>query len=167
MAPRISHRYEVAWTRLLTLFLGHTTAAVSTVLAAFMGGLAIGSASGGRVASRMTRRQALQMYAALELVVIVSAIARQAVEADGSNPAAHNLLGAIYASMGQRQPARESFEAARRLNPADTSTYTNLGLLALDSGDRNTAAELFTEALILDPQSPAAREGLARAQSVR
>src|SRR5436309_3333682 len=34
--------YEVAWTRLLTLQLGHTVAAASTVLAAFMGGLAAG-----------------------------------------------------------------------------------------------------------------------------
>src|SRR5438034_5062211 len=35
--------YEVTWTRLLTLQLGHTVAAASTVLAAFMGGLAIGA----------------------------------------------------------------------------------------------------------------------------
>src|SRR5436189_5105558 len=35
--------YEVAWTRMLTLQLGHTVAAASTVLAAFMGGLAIGA----------------------------------------------------------------------------------------------------------------------------
>src|SRR5579872_1398351 len=35
--------YEVAWTRMLTLQLGHTVAAASTVLAAFMGGLALGA----------------------------------------------------------------------------------------------------------------------------
>ena len=39
--------YEVAWTRLLTLYMGHSTAAVSTVVAAFMGGLAAGAALGG------------------------------------------------------------------------------------------------------------------------
>ena len=43
--------YEVTWTRLLTLRLGHGVAAASTVLAAFMGGLAIGSAIGGRRAA--------------------------------------------------------------------------------------------------------------------
>ena len=32
--------YQVSWTRLLTLHMGHTTAAASTVVAAFMGGLA-------------------------------------------------------------------------------------------------------------------------------
>lgn len=91
-------------------------------------------------------------------------LAREAAARDPNNAAAQNLVGAIHASMGQRQAAKESFEAARRLNPEDASTYANLGLLALESGDRRTAAELFTEALSLDPQSAAAREGLARTQ---
>ena len=45
--------YEVVWTRLLTLQIGHGLAAASTVLAAFMGGLAIGAAAGGRIGQRM------------------------------------------------------------------------------------------------------------------
>ncbi len=65
--------YEIAWTRLLTLHLGHTTAAVSTVTAAFMGGLGLGGALGGRLASRLSRRQALWSYALLELVVALAA----------------------------------------------------------------------------------------------
>src|SRR6266705_2499855 len=56
--------YEVAWTRLLTLQLGHTVAAASTVLAAFMGGLAAGAWLSGRFAPR-----SLRAYAALELIV--------------------------------------------------------------------------------------------------
>ena len=40
--------YEVVWTRLLTLHMGHGLAAASAVLAAFMGGLAAGAAAGGR-----------------------------------------------------------------------------------------------------------------------
>ncbi len=66
--------YEIAWTRLLTLHLGHTTAAVSTVTAAFMGGLGLGAALGGRIASTLSRRQALWTYALLELVVAVAAL---------------------------------------------------------------------------------------------
>jgi spermidine synthase len=66
--------YEIAWTRLLTLHLGHTTAAVSTVTAAFMCGLGLGGALGGRVAPRLNARQALRAYALLELVVAVSAL---------------------------------------------------------------------------------------------
>jgi spermidine synthase len=66
--------YEVAWTRLLTLQMGHTVAAASTVLAAFMGGLAAGAAA---IASVPIRRQAarLRVYAALEVVVAVTALA--------------------------------------------------------------------------------------------
>jgi spermidine synthase len=67
--------YETTWTRLLTLFMGHTVAAASTVLAAFMGGLALGAALAGRVATGMSRRDALRAYAAVELVIAVFAIA--------------------------------------------------------------------------------------------
>jgi hypothetical protein len=40
--------YEILFVRLLTLYLGHTTLAVSAVLAAFMGGLSVGSFFGGK-----------------------------------------------------------------------------------------------------------------------
>ncbi len=61
--------YEVTWTRLLTLRLGHGVAAASTVLAAFMGGLAIGSAIGGRRAATFDPARALRVYAGLELLI--------------------------------------------------------------------------------------------------
>jgi len=70
--------YEVAWTRLLTLQLGHTVAAASTVLAAFMGGLAVGAWIAGQstyVRERHDAARLLRVYAALELVVAASAIA--------------------------------------------------------------------------------------------
>ncbi|HQZ37496.1 MAG TPA: fused MFS/spermidine synthase [Vicinamibacterales bacterium] len=66
--------YEVSWTRLLTLHLGHTTAAASTVVAAFLGGLAAGAFGGGTLASRRSRAAALRTYVGLELAVIVFAL---------------------------------------------------------------------------------------------
>src|SRR6185436_847845 len=66
--------YEVTWTRLLTLYLGHTTAAASAVVAAFLGGLAIGAAIGGRLASSWTPRRCLQAYVALEIAVAICAL---------------------------------------------------------------------------------------------
>src|SRR5262245_5720386 len=59
--------YEIVWTRRLALELGHTTAATGTVLAALMGGLAIGALLGGVVVSRTTRSGALKAYASLEV----------------------------------------------------------------------------------------------------
>src|SRR5205823_7799367 len=50
--------YEVAWTRLLALVIGPTTYAFATMTAAFITGLAIGSAAGTRIARRSTRATA-------------------------------------------------------------------------------------------------------------
>lgn len=66
--------YEITWTRLLTLFMGHTVAAASTVLAAFMGGLAIGAAIAGRAAPRLDRAAAIRAYAAVEIVIAIVAV---------------------------------------------------------------------------------------------
>ncbi|MFN7916259.1 MAG: hypothetical protein U0Q55_13040 [Vicinamibacterales bacterium] len=67
--------YEVSWTRLLTLHLGRGLAASSTVLAAYMGGLALGAAIAGRIAARWSPQPALRTYAALEILVAVLALA--------------------------------------------------------------------------------------------
>ena len=67
--------YEVAWLRLLTMTMGHTTGAVGAVLAAFMGGLAIGAWVAGRPAGRWKPSRALRTYAALEGVIALCALA--------------------------------------------------------------------------------------------
>src|SRR5438067_617632 len=64
--------YEVAWTRLLHLLFGDTVLAVSTVLASFMAGLAIGGFWGGRAVDR--RPPTLAIYACLEAAIAISAV---------------------------------------------------------------------------------------------
>lgn len=66
--------YEVVWTRLLTLHLGHGLAAASAVLAAFMGGLAAGAGAAGRIAGRFSPSRALRVYAGLEIAIAVLAL---------------------------------------------------------------------------------------------
>lgn len=44
--------YEVVWTKMLTLAIGSTVYSISTVLVAFMGGIALGSYVGGRLIDR-------------------------------------------------------------------------------------------------------------------
>src|SRR5207244_4576507 len=61
--------YEVLWVRMLGLVFGATTLAVSTVLAAFMGGLALGSALAGRVGARVERP--VRAYGLLEIGIAV------------------------------------------------------------------------------------------------
>lgn len=64
--------YQVAWVRLLGLSFGVTIYAISTVLAAFMGGLAIGSVVGGRRAD--SARRPLALYGLVELGVGATAL---------------------------------------------------------------------------------------------
>jgi spermidine synthase len=59
--------YEVVWTRLLGLVMGNTVYAVSTTLAAFMAGLALGSYLFGKLADRLQRPG--RFYGILELVI--------------------------------------------------------------------------------------------------
>jgi len=56
--------HEVAWTRLLRHIMGNTTFSITTVLCAFMGGLALGSYLGGRFIDR--RKDPMRVFAILE-----------------------------------------------------------------------------------------------------
>lgn len=64
--------YEVLWARMLGLVFGATTLAVSTVLAAFMGGLALGSALAARLAQRITKP--LKTYGLMEIGIALYAL---------------------------------------------------------------------------------------------
>jgi spermidine synthase len=59
--------YEVVWMRFLAVSFGHTVYAVTTVLAAYMGGLALGSVAAGRWADGL--RRPLRTYGILEAAI--------------------------------------------------------------------------------------------------
>jgi spermidine synthase len=84
--------YEVVWLRLLTLSMGHTSRAVGILLAAFMGGLAVGAWTAGRSASSMTPARALRAYALLEAFIAACALILPALLA-----AVHPILRWVYA----------------------------------------------------------------------
>ncbi len=65
--------YEVAWVRSLSLVFGGSHLAVTTVLAVFMGGLALGGFAIGRRVERTARP--LRLYGLLEIGIAVSAAA--------------------------------------------------------------------------------------------
>jgi spermidine synthase len=77
--------YQVLWLRLLSLVFGVTVYAASTVLAAFMAGLALGSLLAGRVLIRAGRP--LAVFGAAEILIGVSALA---------TPIAFDAASAIY-----------------------------------------------------------------------
>jgi spermidine synthase len=65
--------YQTAWTRQFGLVFGTSELAVATVLAAYMGGLALGAAIVERLLPRISRP--VLVYAALELGIAISAVA--------------------------------------------------------------------------------------------
>ena len=80
--------YQVLWMRLLALVFGVTVHAASTVLAAFMTGLALGSAAAGRLADRVERP--LVVFAAVEALVAIAALA---------TPLALDAVEALYVQL--------------------------------------------------------------------
>ena len=63
--------YEIIWIRKLGLIFGTTVVAMTTVLAAFFGGLAAGSYIFGRISDRL--KNPIQAYAVLELLISIFA----------------------------------------------------------------------------------------------
>ena len=82
--------YEVVWARMLGLVFGATTLAISAVLAAFMGGLALGSALAARYAARIARP--VRAYALIEIAVGLYALAV---------PLLFRGIDRVYAEAGQ------------------------------------------------------------------
>ena len=85
--------YEVAFSKLLGYVFGATAYAVSAVLSAFMGGLALGAHFGGKNASRV--RRPLMAYGALEMVVGAVCFA---------SPRALSFLTEVYVALARAAP---------------------------------------------------------------
>ena len=79
---------EVVWSKYLSFLLGNSIYGVSTVVAAFLGGLGIGASLGGRLAART--REPLLLYARLELIVAVMGLL---------SPVAYLAARPIFASL--------------------------------------------------------------------
>lgn len=85
--------YQVLWLRELSLVFGATVYAASTVLAAFMGGLAIGSAGAGRLLRRVGRP--VLAFGLAELLIGAAALVTAVVldRAEPLDAALHRLTG--------------------------------------------------------------------------
>jgi MFS family permease len=79
---------EIVWSRQLVLVFGNTTQAVSAILTGFFGGMAIGSAVGGRIADRVVRP--LRMYGYLEIALFFVVLA---------TPVTFSLIGDLYSGI--------------------------------------------------------------------
>lgn len=99
--------YELVWTRWLELLLGSTTYAATAVLAAFMGGLALGGALFGRIADWTSRH--LTLYGWIEIAVGFYGIAF---------PALLSACTRLYVTLAQPLPAKPVLTFALRFGIA-------------------------------------------------
>ena len=140
--------YEVLWARMLGLVFGATTLAVSTVLAAFMGGLALGSASAGRLGARIKRP--VSAYGLLEIGIAVYAVLV---------PFLFRLIDNLYAIIWQQfHPGFFAFSVwrfilscAMLLLPTAlmgaTLPILSAALLRAEAGDATSITRLYTRNL--------------------
>ena len=85
--------YQVLWLRLLSLVFGVTVYAASTVLAAFMTGLALGSVLAGRLLTRV--RRPLLVFGIAEILIGLSAL---------GTPLALDAAATVYQRLHQLNP---------------------------------------------------------------
>lgn len=85
--------YQTLWLRLLSLVFGVTIYAASTVLAAFMGGLAVGTMVAGRLSGRV--RSPLAWFGATEIAIGLAAVA---------TPSALGAVAALWVALQARLP---------------------------------------------------------------
>lgn len=86
---------EVAWTRLFITVFGSTTHAVSTVLAAFMAGMALGSIILGRMADRFKRP--ILVYGVIEVLIGVYALFMPLIISN-----LYGVYAVVFTGLGQR-----------------------------------------------------------------
>ena len=89
--------------------------------------------------------------------------AQRVIQMNSHHALAHNLIGSASARLGQRDRARQAFRASLEASPQEASTYANLGLLEMESGNQDAAVAYFAESLTLDPHNEVARDNLSAA----
>ena len=86
----------------------------------------------------------------------------KAVEFGGDNGDTRNELAICLMERGQIAEARRELEAALRREPENIKIISNLGVLALKSGNDGEAAAFFRTVLEMEPGDPVASAFLAR-----
>ena len=140
--------FEVVWARLLLLSLGTTPMAIGVVLAAFMGGMAVGSWSAGHTLIR--RLEPIAVYAGLEAWIGLYALATPFVLrlVDSAPPAFQLALGVLAllpatVAMGTSLPV-----LVRVLDRGTTTRATTVGWLYAANTAGGVAGPLLTVFLL-------------------
>jgi Flp pilus assembly protein TadD len=85
----------------------------------------------------------------------------KALELGGDNPDTRNELAICLMELGDYPGARRQLETALRRDAENIKIISNLGVLALKTGNKGEAAGFFRTVLELEPEDPLARRYLS------
>jgi Flp pilus assembly protein TadD len=85
---------------------------------------------------------------------------KKTIELGGDNSDTRNELAICLMEMGDIAAAGRELEAALKKEPENTKIISNLGVLALKTGDKEKAAAFFRTVLELDSGDPVAKKFL-------
>ena len=85
---------------------------------------------------------------------------RKAIELGGDNCDTRNELAICLMEMGDTAGARRELETALKEDPENVKIISNLGALALKTGEKEKAAALFKTVLEIDSNDPVAKKFL-------
>jgi tetratricopeptide (TPR) repeat protein len=98
----------------------------------------------------------------LERWDVGAAALQKAIELGGSSADTRNELAICLMESGDLASARRELEAALREDPENVKIISNLGVVALKSGNKDEAEGFFRTVLEIDPADPLAREFLKK-----
>lgn len=89
--------------------------------------------------------------------------ANEGLQLDAKNAYCLNLRAQALTKLKRIDQANETVENILYDNPEDAYSHTNVGWVALESGDTQKALDHFKQALSLDPNFEGARHGMSKA----
>jgi tetratricopeptide (TPR) repeat protein len=93
---------------------------------------------------------------------------REGIRLDPRDPQIHTALGVVLAKMGIRAEAFDELQGSLQLGQSDAPLYIALGsVLEAEPGRLNAAMAAFKAAVVLDPASMPAQQGLARVRLLK
>jgi tetratricopeptide (TPR) repeat protein len=93
------------------------------------------------------------LYYALHELPAAETHARRALAMNALNPQAHNLLGMVFADIGQPEDAEFHFRQVLQLHEPVAPVCVNLANIYRGMGRLEEAEALFRQALFLDPDN--------------
>jgi tetratricopeptide (TPR) repeat protein len=127
---------------------------IAVFIALLVGGFYFSACSKSQPAADVSYEEAQQMLEQGEYAAAAEALARIFAE-DQTDAEAAFALGLAYFNAGQYEKAREAFENSLEVDPGRAAAvHHNLGALAYQVGEMQTAVEEFQAALAEDPNDP-------------